>query len=155
VPAHRPRSTSTSTPRADAFIFGRDTRTLVGSSRLREDVAGTSFLISPTAFLPDERVRGRTSRRPGAGGRSRGADVLDLYAGAGLFALPLAQRGHSVIAVEESRPAIADGEASARLNRISRTVPVRRAIGGIGARHDSARRTSSSSIRRGRDAPRA
>ncbi len=44
---------------------------------------------------------------------------MDLYAGAGLFALPLAQRGHTVTAVEENREAVADGEASLRLNRIS------------------------------------
>src|SRR6185295_5531517 len=45
--------------------------------------------------------------------------VLDLYAGAGLFALPLAHRGHRVIAVEENRVAVADGIASRELNRIS------------------------------------
>ena len=44
--------------------------------------------------------------------------MLDLYAGAGLFALPLAQRGHAVTAVEENRDAVADGQASQRLNRI-------------------------------------
>ena len=44
--------------------------------------------------------------------------MLDLYAGAGLFALPLAQAGHEVVAVEENRAAVADGEASRALNRI-------------------------------------
>ena len=44
--------------------------------------------------------------------------VLDLYAGAGLFALTLAKRGHTVTAVEENREAVADGQASQRLNRI-------------------------------------
>jgi 23S rRNA (uracil1939-C5)-methyltransferase len=41
-----------------------------------------------------------------------------LYAGAGLFALPLAAAGHRVFAVEENRTAVDDGEASRRLNRI-------------------------------------
>ena len=45
--------------------------------------------------------------------------VVDLYAGGGLFALPLARRGQTVVAIEENRTAVADGEASARLNRIS------------------------------------
>jgi 23S rRNA (uracil1939-C5)-methyltransferase len=47
-----------------------------------------------------------------------GVPVLDLYAGAGLFALPLAARGHRVTAVEANRAAVADGEASARVSRI-------------------------------------
>ena len=44
--------------------------------------------------------------------------VLDLYAGAGLFALPLALAGHDVVAVEENGAAVADGEASRALNRM-------------------------------------
>lgn len=46
------------------------------------------------------------------------AAVLDLYAGAGLFALPLARRGVRVIAIEENAAAVVDGEASRALNRI-------------------------------------
>ena len=47
-----------------------------------------------------------------------GVPVLDLYAGAGLFALPLALAGHDVVAVEQNAAAVADGEASRALNRI-------------------------------------
>ena len=42
--------------------------------------------------------------------------VIDLYAGSGLFAISLALRGNSVIAVEENRDAVADGEAALTLN---------------------------------------
>jgi 23S rRNA (uracil1939-C5)-methyltransferase len=45
--------------------------------------------------------------------------VLDLYAGAGLFTLPLAKRGSRVTAVEESAVSVADGEASRRVNHIA------------------------------------
>ena len=44
--------------------------------------------------------------------------VADLYAGSGLFAIPLALRGHTVVAVEENAQAVRDGEANARLNRV-------------------------------------
>jgi 23S rRNA (uracil1939-C5)-methyltransferase len=105
-------------PRQDAFIFGPETKRISGHSRLREDVAGTAFLISPTAFFQTNvrtavaLVQLVTSAIPA------GRPVVDLYAGAGLFALPLARAGHRVLAVEENRAAVADGEASRRLNRI-------------------------------------
>ena len=106
-------------PRADAFIFGRDTRTVVGSSRLREDIAGTSFLLSPTAFFQTNVFAAERLVDVVLEAIPADADVLDLYAGAGLFALPLAKRNHNVVAVEENRAAVEDGEASARLNRIT------------------------------------
>jgi 23S rRNA (uracil1939-C5)-methyltransferase len=105
-------------PKGDAFIFGRETRRIAGPERLREDLADTSFLISPTAFFQTNvkaaalLVRLVLESVPTAG------TVLDLYAGAGLFALPLARRGQRVVAVEESAAAVADGEASRALNRI-------------------------------------
>jgi len=105
-------------PRANAFIFGDVTRRISGPERLRDEVAGVSFLISPTAFFQTnldaahvlvDLVRGALPER---------TPVLDLYAGAGLFALPLARAGHEVVAVEENAAAVADGEASRALNRI-------------------------------------
>ena len=106
-------------PERDALVFGRQTRKLRGTDRMREQVAGASFLISPTAFFQTnvaaaELLVGLVLAAVPAKSR-----VLDLYAGAGLFALPLARAGHTVVAVEESRAATDDGEASARLNRVS------------------------------------
>jgi 23S rRNA (uracil1939-C5)-methyltransferase len=45
-------------------------------------------------------------------------NVLDLYCGSGLFALPLGKAGARVTAIEENRQAIADADANLRLNRI-------------------------------------
>jgi 23S rRNA (uracil1939-C5)-methyltransferase len=105
-------------PRGDAFIFGRETRHITGPERLREDLGGASFLISPTSFFQTNVRAAEMLVQEVVTAIPRDALVLDLYAGAGLFALPLALRGHIVVAVEENRAAVADGEASMRLNRI-------------------------------------
>ncbi len=106
---------------ANPFLFGRTTRHLHGRERLREQMAGVSFLVSPTAFFQtnvdaaEQMVRTVLDHlvdRP----RAR---VLDLYAGAGLFSLPLARTGRRVVAVEENRTAVEDGRASQRLSQIS------------------------------------
>jgi len=104
--------------RRDAYIFGRETRRIAGAERMREVVAGTSFLVSPTAFFQTNVHAAEILVRLVAAEVPPRARVLDLYAGCGLFALPLARAGHQVTAVEENRTAVADGEASARLNRI-------------------------------------
>jgi 23S rRNA (uracil1939-C5)-methyltransferase len=105
-------------PRGGAFIFGRETRRLSGPDRLREHVTGLPFLISPTAFFQTNVRAAEVLVRLVLEAIPIGASVLDLYAGAGLFGLPLARRGHRVTAIEENRTAVRDGEASARLNRI-------------------------------------
>ena len=105
-------------PRGDAFVFGRDTRRLAGHERMRESVAGVSFLMSPAVFFQTNVGAAEVLVRLVRDAIPAGARVLDLYAGAGLFALPLARDGHDVVAVEENRAAVADGEASLRLNGI-------------------------------------
>jgi 23S rRNA (uracil1939-C5)-methyltransferase len=105
-------------PRSDGFILGARTRRVAGPERLREEIGGVPFLISPTAFFQTNvRAAGLLVREVLAA-VPEGASVLDLYAGAGLFALPLAKRGHHVVAVEENRSAVEDGEASLRLSRV-------------------------------------
>jgi 23S rRNA (uracil1939-C5)-methyltransferase len=105
-------------PRGDAYIFGRETRRVAGSERLREEVAGVSFLISPTAFFQTNVHAAEVLVRLVLDAIPHPSRVLDLYAGAGLFALPLARAGDHVLAVEETRDAVGDGEASRRLNGI-------------------------------------
>jgi 23S rRNA (uracil1939-C5)-methyltransferase len=105
-------------PRGDAFIFGPETRRIAGTERLREDISGTAFLISPTAFFQTNVKAAEILVRLVLEAVPADATVLDLYAGAGLFALPLARRGHQVVAVEANPVAVADGVASLRLNGI-------------------------------------
>ena len=84
--------------RDDGMIFGAATRKLRGIERLREDVAGVSFLISPTAFFQTNVAAAELLVRLVLEAVPADAPVLDLYAGAGLFALTLAKRG------QRSRP---------------------------------------------------
>jgi 23S rRNA (uracil1939-C5)-methyltransferase len=112
-------------PRDDGFIFGRETRKVAGTERVREQVAGASFLLSPASFFQTNVAAAGILVRlvleavgPAAPEPEARRRVLDLYAGAGLFAIPLARAGHTVIAVEENRSAVADGEANLRLNRL-------------------------------------
>jgi 23S rRNA (uracil1939-C5)-methyltransferase len=103
---------------ADPYIFGPDTQRITGPERLRENLAGLSFLISPAAFFQTNVEAAEVLVRLVLDAVPAGARVLDLYAGAGLFTLPLTRAGHHVTAVEENRTAVADGLASLRFNRI-------------------------------------
>jgi len=105
-------------PKPDGFIFGRETRRLSGTERMREEIGGVSYLVSPTAFFQTNVAAAEQLVALTMAAIPRGARVLDLYAGAGLFALPLARAGREVVAVEENHEAVADGEASRQLNRL-------------------------------------
>jgi 23S rRNA (uracil1939-C5)-methyltransferase len=106
--------------RPDSFLFGPGTRRLFGPDEIREQVAGASYLVSPTAFF-------QTNVRAAdvlvgvvldALSNARVQRILDLYSGAGLFAIPLARAGRAVTAVEEDHGAVSSAAAALRLNRI-------------------------------------
>jgi 23S rRNA (uracil1939-C5)-methyltransferase len=104
----------------DPFLFGDETRRLYGASEIRERVAGVTFLLAPTAFFQTNTaiaaaiVEHVLDVLPA----DRFPRVLDLYSGVGLFALPLAARGASVVAVEENRDGVAAAESGRRFNRL-------------------------------------
>jgi 23S rRNA (uracil1939-C5)-methyltransferase len=102
----------------DAYMVGRETIRLAGRSHVREEMLGTSFLISPTAFFQTNVQAARVLLRLVLDQVGPVSRVLDLYCGSGLFALPLAQRGGRVVAIEENRQAVKDADANLRLNRM-------------------------------------
>jgi 23S rRNA (uracil1939-C5)-methyltransferase len=106
--------------RPGPYLVGRESKRIAGPGHVREDALGPAFLVSPTSFFQTNVEAARTLVRlvleamPG----ETGLRVLDLYSGSGLFALPLALRGHAVTAVEESRKAIRDGGLNRRRNGV-------------------------------------
>jgi 23S rRNA (uracil1939-C5)-methyltransferase len=106
--------------RPDPFLFGRETRRLFGTGEIREQVAGVSYLVSPTAFFQTNVRAAEVLVRVvlDALSDTRLRRVLDLYAGVGLFAIPLARSGRAVTAVEENRQAVSSATTALRLNGI-------------------------------------
>lgn len=110
--------------RPGPYMVGRETIRIDGRSHVRERIADVTFLVSPTAFFQTNAEIGATLvdlvlRQAPPDPALR---IADLYSGSGLFALPLASRGHRVTAIEENAHAVRDGEANARINRLERRV---------------------------------
>jgi 23S rRNA (uracil-5-)-methyltransferase RumA len=107
--------------RPGPYMVGPETIRLGGHSHVRETVAGIPFLVAPTAFFQTNVAAAATlvdlvlSHASGP----PSLRIVDLYAGSGLFSLPLAARGHEVTAVEDNPHAVADGERNARRNHLS------------------------------------
>lgn len=101
------------------YMVGRETLRLDGHAHVREKSLGPTFLVSPTAFFQTNPTAAAAlvaivleAIDPRVG------HVLDLYAGSGLFTLPLAARGHRVTAVEENARAVADAGRNLDVNRL-------------------------------------
>ena len=111
------------------YMVGPETIRIDGHSHVKETIgcdagSGSTQPLprSPTAFFQTNVGAARELVKlviDGNRGRARVPRVLDLYSGSGLFALPIAQAGARVTAVEENRQAMKDAEANIRLNRIA------------------------------------
>jgi 23S rRNA (uracil1939-C5)-methyltransferase len=104
--------------RPGPFMVGRETIRIDGRSHVRENMLGTSFLISPTAFFQTNVRAARELLQVVLDGVGEASPVLDLYSGGGLFTVPLARHGAWVVAVEENRQAVKDAAANLRLNQV-------------------------------------
>jgi 23S rRNA (uracil1939-C5)-methyltransferase len=106
--------------RPGPYLVGRESKRVAGTGHVKEQALGPAFLVSPSSFFQTNVAAAATLVRlvvealPG----ESGLRVLDLYSGSGLFALPLAARGHRVTAVEGSRKGVKDAELNRRLNKI-------------------------------------
>ena len=101
-----------------------------GDERVTLELEGLSYAVSPRSFFQANwRMNGTLVRRilDFFGGSPNGR-LLDLYAGAGNFALPLASRFGEVVAVEGEPRAFADLRRNIAANRIGNVRAVRSTV---------------------------
>ena len=100
------------------------TEVLAGKGLWREHLGGYSFAVSsPSFFQTNTLVAERLTQLVLEALDPDGTDtILDLYAGAGTFTLPLAEAGLSVTAVESSGPAVKDLVRNLESNGLSAEV---------------------------------
>ena len=103
-------------------ILGRSTRLLAGRAEIEETVAGIRYRVSAGSFFQVnvemvERIF--DALLPQVRSEMR---IVDLYCGAGTFALFFAKRQCDVYGVEENERAVAEARANATLNALEARV---------------------------------
>jgi 23S rRNA (uracil1939-C5)-methyltransferase len=95
--------------------------THLGADHLVEELGGIAFHLRPTSFFQVNRASAETLLGLARTGLAPCTDdrLLDLYCGAGAFALPLATKVAEVVGVEEHPGAVADARLTAEQNNIT------------------------------------
>jgi 23S rRNA (uracil1939-C5)-methyltransferase len=101
-----------------------------GEERIPLPLDGISYSVSPRAFFQANwRMNQAMVRRIGGIlGESAGARLLDLYAGAGNFALPLAAKVREVVAVEGEARAFEELRGNVRRNALGNVRIIRSSV---------------------------
>ncbi len=99
-------------------VIGRRMDFVWGKREMEETIEGVRFRVSPASFF---QINGEMvaaifrALAPMIDGRPH---IVDLYCGAGTFAIYFASRGADVVGVEENAAAVAEARQNARLNKV-------------------------------------
>jgi 23S rRNA (uracil1939-C5)-methyltransferase len=99
-------------------VIGRRMDFVWGKREMEETIEGVRFRVSPASFF---QINGEMvaaifrALAPLIAGEPR---IVDLYCGAGTFAIYFASRGARVVGVEENASAVAEARQNARLNKV-------------------------------------
>ena len=105
-------------PPSDNAVMGRRNATVFGNAEMREAIDGVQFRVSAASFFQvNSEMVGKIFAylRPQVGADSR---IIDLYCGAGTFALFFAKLGATIVGIEENPNAVREAKANAALNRV-------------------------------------
>jgi 23S rRNA (uracil1939-C5)-methyltransferase len=111
---------------SENVIAGRRRRVVSGSGDVEEVIAGLRYRISPGSFFQvNVEIVGRIFdflepylRKP--------RRIVDLYCGAGTFAIFFASRGCDVLGIEESAPAVDEALVNVERNGLTASVRLRK-----------------------------
>jgi 23S rRNA (uracil1939-C5)-methyltransferase len=105
-------------PPSENAVMGRKNVTVFGSSEMQEAIDGVRFRVSPASFFQVNsemvgKIFGYLAKQV------RNVDrIVDLYCGAGTFALFFAKHGARVVGIEENPHAVREAKANALLNSV-------------------------------------
>jgi 23S rRNA (uracil1939-C5)-methyltransferase len=108
-------------PRNANAVLGRKMAYVWGAREMEEVIENVRFRVSPASFFQvNSEMVGNIFRfmEPAFTGRTR--NVVDLYCGAGTFAIFFASRGAQVVGVEENPAAIREANLNAELNGVTK-----------------------------------
>jgi 23S rRNA (uracil1939-C5)-methyltransferase len=107
-------------PPSENAVLGRKHTTLLGKAEMEEEIGGVRFRVSPASFF---QVNGEMVGHIFdylAPRVTPGAQIVDLYCGAGTFALFFAKRGAQVVGIEENPNAVREARSNAELNGVAK-----------------------------------
>jgi 23S rRNA (uracil1939-C5)-methyltransferase len=105
-------------PPSENAVMGRKNATVFGSSEMQEAIDGVRFRVSPASFFQvNSEMVGKifdylAKQVPNVD------RIVDLYCGAGTFALFFAKHGARVVGIEENPHAVREANANALLNGV-------------------------------------
>jgi 23S rRNA (uracil1939-C5)-methyltransferase len=109
-------------PRTANAVLGRKMLYVWGQREMEETIEGVRYRVSPASFFQvNSEMVGRIFRFL-APGIDKDRTIVDLYCGAGTFAIFFASRGANVIGVEENPAAVREARDNAALNGVERQV---------------------------------
>ncbi len=107
-------------PRNANAVLGRKMAYVWGAREMEEVIEDVRFRVSPASFFQvNSEMVGKIFRFMEPGLRGAPRRVVDLYCGAGTFAIFFASRGAQVVGIEENPAAIREANLNAELNAVT------------------------------------